>query len=85
VSLKRRPVKVPGPTIDRDPAASRTAPPAREDAWGAFGLVASGVFVWGGAGWLVSQWLDNRLFVMLGLLLGMFGGLYLVWFRYGRT
>jgi ATP synthase protein I len=49
------------------------------------GLVTSGVFFWGGAGWLVSQWLHNRIFVMFGLLLGMFGGLYLVWFRYGRS
>lgn len=55
-----------------------------DDAWGAFGLVVSGVTVWGGAGWLVSQWLDNSIFVMLGLLLGMGAGLYLVWFRYGR-
>lgn len=54
------------------------------DAYGALGLVVSGVLVWGGAGFLVSEWLDNRVFVMLGLLLGMFAGLYLVWFRYGR-
>ena len=55
------------------------------DAYGALGLVIAGVLVWGGAGWLVSEWLDNRLFVMLGLLLGMGAGLYLVWFRYGRA
>jgi F0F1-type ATP synthase assembly protein I len=54
------------------------------DAYGALGLVISGVLVWGAVGWAVSEWLDNRLFVMLGLLLGMGAGLYLVWFRYGR-
>lgn len=54
------------------------------DAYGALGLVISGVLVWGGIGYLVGEWLDNRLFVMLGLLIGMAGGLYLVWFRYGR-
>ena len=54
------------------------------DAYGALGLVISGVLVWGGVGFLVSEWLDNRLFVMLGLLLGMAAGLYLVWFRYGK-
>jgi F0F1-type ATP synthase assembly protein I len=54
------------------------------DAWGALGLVISGVVVWGGVGWLLSEWLDNQVFVMLGLLLGMGAALYLVWFRYGR-
>lgn len=54
------------------------------DAYGALGLVISGVLVWGGAGFLVSERLDNPVFVMLGLLLGMGAGLYLVWFRYGR-
>jgi ATP synthase protein I len=55
------------------------------DAWGAFGLMVSGVAVWGAVGWLVSEWLDNRVFLMLGLLLGMGAALYLVWFRYGRS
>ena len=55
------------------------------DAWGAFGLMVSGVAVWGAVGWLVSEWLDSRVFVMLGLLLGMGASLYLVWFRYGRS
>jgi ATP synthase protein I len=55
------------------------------DAYGALGLIISGVLVWGGVGYAVSEWLDNRVFVMLGLLLGMGAGLYLVWFRYGRT
>lgn len=54
------------------------------DAYGALGLVVSGVLVWGVVGFLVSEWLDSRVFVMLGLLLGMGAGLYLVWFRYGR-
>jgi F0F1-type ATP synthase assembly protein I len=64
-----------------DPAARRN----EADAWGAFGLVVSGVLVWGGVGWLLSQWLDNPVPVPVGLLVGMAAGLYLVWFRYGRT
>lgn len=55
------------------------------DAWGAFGLVVSGVLVWGGVGWLLSAWLDSRVPVAVGLLVGMTAGLYLVWFRYGRA
>lgn len=67
------------------PEPSRAGSRAGEqDAWGAFGLVASGVLVWGGVGALVGAWLDSSLPVLVGLLLGMGGGLYLVWFRYGR-
>ncbi len=55
------------------------------DAWGALGLVISGVLVWGVVGYVLSVRLDSTLPLVLGLLLGMFGGLYLVWFRYGRT
>jgi len=56
-----------------------------QDAWGAFGLMISGVAVWGGLGWLLSEWLDNRIFLMIGLLVGMSAALYLVWFKYGRS
>jgi ATP synthase protein I len=70
------------------PESVRSSDPSgrkgQADAWGAFGLVTSGVLVWGGVGWLLSEWLDNRLFVMVGLLVGMAAALYLVWFRYGR-
>jgi hypothetical protein len=55
------------------------------DAWGAFGLMISGVAVWGGVGYGLSVWLGNQIFVMLGLLLGMGASLYLVWFKYGRA
>lgn len=54
------------------------------DAYGALGLVISGVLVWGGVGYLLSERFDNTAFVLFGLLLGMGAGLYLVWFRYGR-
>jgi len=55
------------------------------DAYGALGLIISGVLVWGGVGYLLSERFDNQLLVLVGLLLGMGGGLYLVWFRYGRS
>lgn len=55
-----------------------------DDAWAAFSVVLAGVLVWGGAGWLLTHWLGSRLFIMVGLLVGMGAGLYLVWLRYGR-
>lgn len=58
---------------------------AQNDAFGALGLLMSGVLVWGGAGWLVSRWLGSPVFTMAGLLLGTGSALYLVWFRYGRS
>lgn len=58
---------------------------ASDDAWGAVGLMLSGVVVWGGAGALVGAWLDSTIPVMLGLLIGMTAALYLVWVRYGRA
>lgn len=55
------------------------------NAWNAVSLLIAGVLVWGGVGWLVAQWLDNRIFTMLGLLLGAGAAMYLVWVRYGRA
>jgi ATP synthase protein I len=57
---------------------------AQDDAWAASGLLIAGVAVWGGAGYLVSEWLDNQVFVMIGLLLGTATALYGIWFRYGK-
>ena len=70
---------VPGFVPDRD--ADRRA---NNDAWAASGLLMSGVVVWGGAGYLVSEWLGNQLFTMVGLLTGTGTALYGIWFRYGR-
>ncbi len=72
------------PAASEDESSKEFGRKGEADAYGALGLVVSGVLVWGGVGFLVSEWLGNRVFVMLGLLLGMGAGLYLVWFRYGR-
>lgn len=73
----------PRPNTAADSAADQT----RRDqntAWDAFSLILAGVAFWGGVGWLLSEWLDNRVFLMVGILLGAFGALYLVWVRYGK-
>lgn len=54
-------------------------------AWNAVSLMLSGLVFWGGIGWLVAEWLDNQLFMLVGILLGVGLALYLVWIRYGRS
>jgi ATP synthase protein I len=77
----------PDRTPDRSPgdATPQTARRAEHDAWGAFGLVVSGVLFWGVVGGLIGRATGSDLPVVAGLLLGMGGGLFLVWFRYGRA
>ena len=72
------------PTTPGEPSGA-TGRQGEQDAWGALGLVISGVLVWGLVGGLLGAWLHSGIPVMVGLLLGMSAGLYLVWFRYGRA
>lgn len=68
----------------RGPAGDDQLRRAQNDAWSAVSLLAAGVTFWGGIGWLLSEWWDNRIFLMFGLLLGAGAALYLVWVRYGK-
>jgi len=70
---------------DPDDGGRSAGRQASNDAWSAFGLMVSGVVVWGGAGYLVSRWTGHQLFTMVGLLVGMGTALYGIWFRYGRS
>lgn len=53
-------------------------------AWSIFGYLLSGLLFWGGIGWFLDHWLNNRYFLLGGLLLGMGSAIYLVWLRFGR-
>lgn len=68
-----------------DEAAKRAARKDSNDAWAASSLLLSGVFVWGGAGYLLARWLDAPVLTMVGLLVGVATALYGIWFRYGRS
>lgn len=74
-----------GSSEPSDDGERRAERQAANDAWSAFGLMLSGVVVWGGAGYLVARWTGHQLFTMVGLLVGMATALYAVWFRYGRS
>jgi ATP synthase protein I len=52
--------------------------------WTIFGYLLSGLLFWGGAGWALDKWLGTSYLVLIGLLVGMGGAIYLVWLRFGR-
>src|SRR3712207_8590281 len=76
-----------------DPVRGDTRPrPARpsaprgsgaETGYAVIGTMISGLAVWGGAGWLIDRWLDTRVFLPVGILLGITVAIYLVVKRYG--
>lgn len=54
-------------------------------AWAVTSTLIAGMATWGGVGYLVDRWLGLRwLFLPIGLVLGVAGGIYLVYIRYGR-
>ncbi len=66
----------------------RPASPARqgsgaETGYAVIGTLISGMAVWGGVGWLLDRWLDTRVFVPVGVVLGISVAIYLVVARYG--
>ena len=53
--------------------------------WAVTGTLISGMVVWGGAGWLLDQWLHIRVLAPVGIILGMALAIYLVVKRYGAV
>lgn len=53
--------------------------------WAIIGTLLSGLFFWGGIGWLLDRWLDTRAFTPIGLILGISAAIYLVIVKYGRS
>ncbi|MEJ5915004.1 AtpZ/AtpI family protein [Pseudokineococcus sp. 1T1Z-3] len=52
-------------------------------AYNVLAYLMSGLLLFGGSGYLLDRWLGTSLLTLVGLLLGMGLGLYLVWVRYG--
>ncbi|WP_207798486.1 AtpZ/AtpI family protein [Klenkia marina] len=68
----------------RRPTPSDESHPSGADVgWGITGTLLSGLVVWGGAGWLLDRWLETRVFVVIGMLLGLASAIYLVVTKYG--
>ncbi len=75
-----------------DPRAGSARPPTAkptnggsgaETGYAVIGTLISGMAVWGGAGWLLDQWLDTRVFFPVGIILGMAVAIYVVVLRFG--
>jgi F0F1-type ATP synthase assembly protein I len=66
--------------------------PSRNDAWSGMGIgwaisatLLGGILVWGGIGYLVDGLVgSDRVFTVIGFLLGAVGGITIVYLRYGR-
>jgi F0F1-type ATP synthase assembly protein I len=55
-------------------------------AWAVTGTLLAGILVWGGIGYLLDRLADTgRLFLAIGMVVGVAGGIYLVYIRYGRN
>lgn len=54
-------------------------------AWAVTATLLAGIGVWGGVGYLADRLLGFRwLFLPIGMVLGVAGGIYLVYLRYGK-
>ena len=53
--------------------------------WTIFGYLISGMFVYGGLGWVIGHWTRHPLIFPLGMLAGLTFSVWLVIYRYGRS
>jgi F0F1-type ATP synthase assembly protein I len=54
-------------------------------AWAILGTLAGGIIAWGGVGYLLDRLIGFRwLFLPIGMVVGVAGGIYLVYVRYGK-
>lgn len=54
-------------------------------AWSVPSTLLSGMFIWGGLGWLLSKWTGQTWITPVGLIIGVVLAIYLVYVKYGRT
>ena len=54
------------------------------DPWSAMSMIISGVLLWGAIGYGVSEWLNSKVYMGAGVVIGGVLGVLLVYLRYGR-
>lgn len=58
---------------------------AADSGWVLAVQLISGVFTWGGIGWLLDRWLDTGPWLLVaGFVVGWATGIYLAWVKFGR-
>ena len=67
------------------PASRTRQGSGAETGYAVIGTLISGMAVWGGAGWLLDRWLDTKVFVPVGIILGMAVAIYVVVVKYGSV
>ena len=74
------------PGAGRVPAATQVRPSrAADDGWGVLSYLITGIFLWGGLGWLADHLLGTGFLLPVGLVFGAWLALYTIWLRYGRA
>ncbi|WP_231116341.1 AtpZ/AtpI family protein [Motilibacter rhizosphaerae] len=58
--------------------------PRSDDGWGVLSYLLTGVFLWGGLGWLGDDLLGTAFLLPVGLVLGAALAVYTVYVRFGR-
>jgi ATP synthase protein I len=54
-------------------------------AWSIIATLFSGILAWGGIGWLLDSLVGTtKVFLPIGMVVGIAGSIYLVYLRYGR-
>lgn len=84
MSVDRPPSEQP---FDAQDEGTGPSPTFQADAMGStiIAYLLSGPALFGGLGWLLSEWLGTTFFLPVGILLGMALSLYVIWLRYGRS
>jgi F0F1-type ATP synthase assembly protein I len=68
------------------PEESKPPRPQNESGvgWEILGTLLAGIAAWSGIGWLVDLWLHTRFGVLVGMLVGFAGSMYLIVHKYGN-
>lgn len=66
-------------TSPQDKGRDDNPQPESGQGWAVIGYLVAGMAVWGLIGWLVDRWLDaGGIATGIGLVVGAFGGVYIV-------
>lgn len=68
----------------KDRSASGAASTGMDLGWAVTSTMMSGMFLFGGAGWLLDLWWGTRFVVAIGVIVGLALGVYAIVMRYGR-